>query len=218
VNSQRVEVRIRRIVAADVIQHGLIEGIQSQDPVQLARDSRPMSSVVLGTPHPAEKQAAASCAAVATETRRAFPPCRQGGPGLLGERRSWCAAIPSCPARIHEFELQRFPQRVERLLSYRGISDPGVVKGGSRPETRQGPGWEDRSKGMLAEHGAPAPAQPGAPSACSETTDSGLLSSEHAAGIRRMNGVEQLGQRSGNWLVLEQVSFPLENSNGDSLR
>jgi hypothetical protein len=37
-----------------------------------------------------------------------------------------------------------------------------------------------------------------------ETADSGLLSPELAAGIRRVKGVKQLGQRSGNWLNLEQ--------------
>jgi len=37
-----------------------------------------------------------------------------------------------------------------------------------------------------------------------EAPDLGLLSSELAAGIRRVKGVKQLGQRSGNWLNLEQ--------------
>ena len=51
-----------------------------------------------------------------------------------------------------------------------------------------------------------------------EAADSGLLSPELAAGIRRVKGVKQLGSRSGNWLNLEQAHLLLENSNGDSLR
>ena len=51
-----------------------------------------------------------------------------------------------------------------------------------------------------------------------EAADSGLLSPELAAGIRRVKGVKQLGSRSGNWLNLEQASLLLANSNGDSLR
>src|SRR5580700_6005374 len=51
-----------------------------------------------------------------------------------------------------------------------------------------------------------------------EAADSGLLSSELAAGIRRVKGVKQLGQRSGNWLNLEQCQLLLEKSDGVSLR
>jgi site-specific recombinase XerD len=51
-----------------------------------------------------------------------------------------------------------------------------------------------------------------------EAADSGLLSPELAAGIRRVKGVKQLGQRSGNWLNLEQCRSLLEKSDGESLR
>src|ERR1700751_4936341 len=51
-----------------------------------------------------------------------------------------------------------------------------------------------------------------------EAADSGLLSPELAAGIRRVKGVKQLGQRSGNWLNLEQCQSLLEKSDGDTLR
>ena len=51
-----------------------------------------------------------------------------------------------------------------------------------------------------------------------EAADSDLLSPELAAGIRRVKGVKQLGQRSGNWLNLEQCQSLLEKSDGDSLR
>jgi site-specific recombinase XerD len=37
-----------------------------------------------------------------------------------------------------------------------------------------------------------------------ETADSGLLSSDLAAGIRRVKGVRNLGMRLGNWLTAEQ--------------
>jgi site-specific recombinase XerD len=51
-----------------------------------------------------------------------------------------------------------------------------------------------------------------------EAADSGLLSPKLAAGIRRVKGVKQLGQRSGNWLNLEQCQSLLEKSGGESLR
>jgi hypothetical protein len=51
-----------------------------------------------------------------------------------------------------------------------------------------------------------------------EAADSGLLSPELAAGIRRVKGVKQLGQRSGNWLNLEQCQSLLEKSDGETLR
>lgn len=51
-----------------------------------------------------------------------------------------------------------------------------------------------------------------------EAADSGLLSPELAAGIRRVKGVKQLGQRAGNWLNLEQCQSLLEKSDGESLR
>src|SRR6202043_2575051 len=37
-----------------------------------------------------------------------------------------------------------------------------------------------------------------------EAADSGLLSSDLAAGIRRVKGVRNLGMRLGNWLTVEQ--------------
>ena len=38
-----------------------------------------------------------------------------------------------------------------------------------------------------------------------EAADSGLLSPDHAAGIRRVKGVKKLGCRLGNWLTAEQA-------------
>jgi site-specific recombinase XerC len=51
-----------------------------------------------------------------------------------------------------------------------------------------------------------------------EAADSGLLSPELAAGIRRVKGVKQLGCRAGNWLNREQARLLLEKSNGQGLR
>ena len=51
-----------------------------------------------------------------------------------------------------------------------------------------------------------------------ETADSGLLSPELAAGIRRVKGVKQLGCRVGNWLNRDQARLLLEKSDGESLR
>ena len=51
-----------------------------------------------------------------------------------------------------------------------------------------------------------------------EAADSGLLSPELAAGISRVKGVKQLGQRSGNWLSQDQCSEILTRAGGDSLR
>ena len=51
-----------------------------------------------------------------------------------------------------------------------------------------------------------------------EAADSGLLSPELAAGIRRVKGVKQLGSRSGNWLNGDQSRLLLEKSDGESLR
>src|ERR1700712_5371904 len=47
-----------------------------------------------------------------------------------------------------------------------------------------------------------------------EAADSGLLSPELAAGIRRVKGVKQLGRRAGNWLNREQARLLLEKGNG----
>src|SRR5579859_5957549 len=51
-----------------------------------------------------------------------------------------------------------------------------------------------------------------------EAADSGLLSPELAAGISRVNGVKQLGFRSGNWLSAEQSSEVLQHAYGDTMR
>jgi site-specific recombinase XerD len=51
-----------------------------------------------------------------------------------------------------------------------------------------------------------------------EAADSGLLSPELAAGIRRVKGVKQLGSRAGNWLTRDQAHLLLEKADGESLR
>src|SRR5262252_2280639 len=51
-----------------------------------------------------------------------------------------------------------------------------------------------------------------------EAADSGLLSPELAAGIQRVKGAKQLGQRSGNWLTLEQSRHLLASASGTGLR
>ena len=51
-----------------------------------------------------------------------------------------------------------------------------------------------------------------------EAADAGLLSPDLAAGISRVKGVKQLGQRSGNWLSLEQSSDVLNRARGDRAR
>jgi site-specific recombinase XerD len=51
-----------------------------------------------------------------------------------------------------------------------------------------------------------------------EAADAGLLSPDLAAGISRVKGVKQLGQRSGNWLSLEQSSNVLSRARGDRER
>jgi len=48
--------------------------------------------------------------------------------------------------------------------------------------------------------------------------DSGLLSPELAAGIRRVKGVKQLGCRAGNWLNREQAQLLLERADEEGLR
>jgi hypothetical protein len=50
-----------------------------------------------------------------------------------------------------------------------------------------------------------------------EAADSGLLSPELAAGIRRVKGVKQLESRSGNWLNREQAHMLLEKADGTDL-
>jgi site-specific recombinase XerD len=51
-----------------------------------------------------------------------------------------------------------------------------------------------------------------------EAADSGLLSPELAAGIRRVKGVRRIGVRVGNWLTAEQSKRLLGSVNRDSLR
>jgi site-specific recombinase XerC len=51
-----------------------------------------------------------------------------------------------------------------------------------------------------------------------EAADSGLLSPELAAGIRHVKGVKHLGQRSGNWLNIDQARLLVDKSDGDGLR
>jgi hypothetical protein len=48
-----------------------------------------------------------------------------------------------------------------------------------------------------------------------EAADSGLLSPELAAGIRRVKSVMQLGARSGNWLIQDQSRLLLEKARRD---
>ena len=51
-----------------------------------------------------------------------------------------------------------------------------------------------------------------------EAADSGLLSPELAAGIRRVKGVRRLGVRLGNWLSAEQGKRLLQESEPEGLR
>ena len=51
-----------------------------------------------------------------------------------------------------------------------------------------------------------------------EAADSGLLSPELAAGIRRVKGVRRIGIRVGNWLTAEQGKRLLAAAESDSLR
>lgn len=51
-----------------------------------------------------------------------------------------------------------------------------------------------------------------------EAADSGLLSPELTAGIRRVKGVKQLGSRIGNWLTHDQAKMLLEKADGKDLR
>src|SRR5213595_3980003 len=51
-----------------------------------------------------------------------------------------------------------------------------------------------------------------------EAADSGLLSPELAAGIRRVKGVRRIGVRVGNWLTVEQGKRLLGNAERESLR
>ena len=51
-----------------------------------------------------------------------------------------------------------------------------------------------------------------------EAADSGLLSPELAAGIRRVKGARQIGVRLGNWLTADQGRSLLLKSQGDNVR
>src|SRR5437016_438756 len=51
-----------------------------------------------------------------------------------------------------------------------------------------------------------------------EAADSGLLSQEVAAGIRRVKGVRRIGVRVGNWLTVEQSERLLGSTSRTSLR
>lgn len=51
-----------------------------------------------------------------------------------------------------------------------------------------------------------------------EAADSGLLSPELAAGIRRVKGAKQLGTRTGNWLTQDQARLLLQKADGEDLR
>src|ERR1700680_875090 len=51
-----------------------------------------------------------------------------------------------------------------------------------------------------------------------EASDSGLLSPDLAAGIRRVKGVKRLGVRVGNWLTAEQAQALLQRPTVESAR
>ena len=51
-----------------------------------------------------------------------------------------------------------------------------------------------------------------------EAADSGLLSPDHAAGIRRVKGVKKLGCRLGNWLTAEQARVLWQLLDPDTLK
>jgi site-specific recombinase XerD len=51
-----------------------------------------------------------------------------------------------------------------------------------------------------------------------EAADWGLLSSDLAAGVRRVKGVKKLGMRLGNWLTAEQGHAPWQAPNSHGLK
>src|SRR6202451_1685622 len=51
-----------------------------------------------------------------------------------------------------------------------------------------------------------------------EASDSGLLSPDLAAGVRRVKGAKRLGVRIGNWWTLDQSKTLLQESPSRSLR
>jgi site-specific recombinase XerD len=51
-----------------------------------------------------------------------------------------------------------------------------------------------------------------------EAADTGLLSPELAAGIRRVKGAKRIGVRLGNWLSADQVKLLMTAPNADAMR
>src|ERR1035437_2698719 len=51
-----------------------------------------------------------------------------------------------------------------------------------------------------------------------EASDTGILSSELAAGIRRVKGAKRLGVRIGNWLTIDQARTLLDHSSAEAVR
>lgn len=51
-----------------------------------------------------------------------------------------------------------------------------------------------------------------------EASDTGLMSPELAAGIRRVKGAKRLGIRTGNWLTVDQSRALFREPSPDSLR
>src|ERR1019366_824974 len=51
-----------------------------------------------------------------------------------------------------------------------------------------------------------------------EASDTGILSSELAAGIRRVKGAKRLGVRIGNWLTIDQSRTLLDHSSAEAVR
>src|SRR5437773_12483348 len=51
-----------------------------------------------------------------------------------------------------------------------------------------------------------------------EASDTGLLSPDLAAGIRRVKGAKRLGVRIGNWLSIDETKALLKHSPSDDLR
>jgi hypothetical protein len=51
-----------------------------------------------------------------------------------------------------------------------------------------------------------------------EASDTGLLSSDLVAGIRRVKGAKRLGVRTGNWLIVDQSKTLLGRPTAEDLR
>src|ERR1022692_3606945 len=51
-----------------------------------------------------------------------------------------------------------------------------------------------------------------------EASDTGILNSELAAGIRRVKGAKRLGVRIGNWLTIDQARTLLDHSSAEAVR